>query len=107
MHFFTFLEFDKAAAESGELEKQVSDITSQITAITGGRMEAAQQKLNKVTKRLEKVSTEIPKLTVAIKTSRRYLFINIVLPWMDNIYILNIMSNINSYCSKREPLLML
>lgn len=64
-------EFDQAAAESGKLEKQVADITSKINAITGGRMQAAEQKLEKVSKQLDKVTTEITKLTVGIKTSER------------------------------------
>ncbi|XP_014288811.1 structural maintenance of chromosomes protein 4 [Halyomorpha halys] len=64
-------DFDEASANSEELEKKVAAVTSKINALTGGRIQTAQQKLDKVSKQLEKVTTEITKLTVAIKTAGR------------------------------------
>ncbi|KAJ9591402.1 hypothetical protein L9F63_002008, partial [Diploptera punctata] len=63
--------YDKAAEEAGKVEAEVQKLHSKIMGITGGRMKAAQKKVDEVTNNLDKVRKEITKLKVAIKTAER------------------------------------
>ncbi|XP_069672465.1 structural maintenance of chromosomes protein 4 [Periplaneta americana] len=63
--------YDTACEKAGEIDSKVQKLHKQIMAITGGRMKAAQKKVDDVSKNLDKIRQEITRLKVAIKTSQR------------------------------------
>lgn len=69
--FLLYAEYDAATESAGGVESQVQSLHKQIMAITGGRMKAAQKKVDDVSKNVDKVRQEVTKLKVAIKTSER------------------------------------
>ncbi|XP_021916758.1 structural maintenance of chromosomes protein 4 isoform X2 [Zootermopsis nevadensis] len=64
-------EYDVATENAGGVESQVQGLHKQIMAITGGRMKAAQKKVDDVSKNVDKVRQEVTKLKVGIRTSER------------------------------------
>jgi peptidoglycan hydrolase CwlO-like protein len=66
-----YADYDAATENAGGVESQVQTLHKQIMAITGGRMKAAQKKVDDVSKNVDKVRQEMTKLKVAIRTSER------------------------------------
>ncbi|XP_037088683.1 LOW QUALITY PROTEIN: structural maintenance of chromosomes protein 4-like [Pollicipes pollicipes] len=64
-------EFAKAEAAADVVESRVKAAHDKIMEISGGKVKAAQKKLDDATKKLEKVSGDIVRLGVAIKTAER------------------------------------
>ncbi|XP_075232344.1 structural maintenance of chromosomes 4-like protein gluon [Lycorma delicatula] len=64
-------ELDKAEQAAGVVEAKINELHKKIIDATGGRMKAAQRKLEDVNKKLDKITSELSKLTVGIKTAER------------------------------------
>ncbi|KAF2348276.1 RecF/RecN/SMC N-terminal [Trinorchestia longiramus] len=63
--------YDAASEKAQGVEKEVTSITKQIVAITGGKMKNLKKSLDDLNKKLENVNAEITRLTVATKTAQR------------------------------------
>lgn len=64
-------ELEKAQRVASVVEEKVNELHKKIMDATGGRMKAAQKKLDDVNKKLDKITSELSKLTVGIKTAER------------------------------------
>ncbi|KAJ8708705.1 hypothetical protein PYW08_010087 [Mythimna loreyi] len=64
-------QLDRAKENAGEVENEVQQVDTQISAVAGGRVKDLQKALNDLIKRIDKVNSEITKLKVAINTSKR------------------------------------
>ncbi|XP_043229658.1 structural maintenance of chromosomes protein 4-like isoform X2 [Amphibalanus amphitrite] len=64
-------EYEKAESAASAVEDQVKAVHAKIMEVSGGKVKAAQKKLDDATKKLEKVSGDIVRLGVAIKTAER------------------------------------
>lgn len=65
------IEYDAATEQAGTVESQVQNLHKQIMTITSGRMKAAQNKVDDISKNLDKVRQEVTRLKVGIRTSER------------------------------------
>jgi hypothetical protein len=71
--FILCAEYDAATEQAGTVESQVQNLHKQIMTITSGRMKAAQNKVDDISKNLDKVRQEVTRLKVGIRTSERFV----------------------------------
>lgn len=62
---------DKAKHDAAQVEEQVREVDSKISAIAGGKVKNLQKNVDDLTKKIDKVTSEITKLRVSINTSIR------------------------------------
>jgi hypothetical protein len=74
---YLYAEYDAAMQQAGAVELDVQNLHKQIMTITSGRMKAAQKRVDDISKNLDKVRQEVTKLKVAIRTSERFVLLQV------------------------------